>query len=91
MQSGKSDPEQEIVPEWEGDVWEFNPAVQARMGEPVSDFHVVTTHHGPMLSDLMRLHRPLLVTSSDRVDYISSALAAHASGASPLARMLCST
>jgi BioD-like phosphotransacetylase family protein len=63
-------------------------AVQARMGEPVSDFHVVTTAHGPMLSDLMRLHRPLLVTSSDRVDYISSALAAHASGASPLAGVL---
>jgi hypothetical protein len=61
--------------------------VQVRMGDPVSEVYVVTSHCGTMLARLMgsRMDRPLLVTTPDRIDTVTTAVAAHAAGVIPLA------
>lgn len=58
------------------------------MGDPVSDFYVVTSLAGDMLNRLLRSERPLLLTTPDRVDVLTTALAAHSSGVAPLSGAL---
>lgn len=60
---------------------------QVRLGVPVSDVYVVTSHCGTMLGRMMAATTPspLLVTTPDRIDTITTALAAHTAGVAPLA------
>ena len=61
--------------------------VQVQLGEPVDDYYVVTSHSGTMLGRLLsaRMQRSLLVTTPDRIDTITTAMAVHSAGVCPLA------
>lgn len=61
--------------------------MQVRLGVPISDVYVVTSHCGTMLGRMMAAPTPspLLVTTPDRIDTITTALAAHTAGVVPLA------
>ena len=58
-----------------------------QLGEPVDDYYVVTSHSGTMLGRLLsaRMQRSLLVTTPDRIDTITTAMAVHSAGVCPLA------
>jgi hypothetical protein len=62
--------------------------MQVQLGQPVDEYYVVTSHSGTMLGRLMSkniLARSLLVTTPDRIDTITTAIAVHSSGVCPLA------
>lgn len=62
--------------------------MQVQLGDPVDDYYVVTSHSGTMLGRLMGnslLRRSLLITTPDRIDTITTAMAVHSSGVCPLA------
>jgi hypothetical protein len=66
----------------------FTELSEVQMGENVSDFYIVTPHCGSMLNRLLKSQRPLLVTTPDRIDTLTTAVAAHSSGVAPLAGVL---
>ena len=61
--------------------------MQVQLGEPVDDYYVVTSHSGTMLGRLLstRMQRSLLITTPDRIDTITTAMAVHSAGVVPLA------
>ena len=62
----------------------FTDLDQVQLGDPVSDVYVVTPNVGVMLQRLLKSDRPLLVTTPDRIDTLTTAVAAHSSGMVPL-------
>jgi hypothetical protein len=62
----------------------FTELEQLQMGTPVPEFYVATSFAGEMLNYLIKSNRPLLITTPDRIDTLTTAIAAHSSGVAPL-------
>lgn len=63
----------------------FGSLDQVQMDTPVKQFLVGSSQCGTMLSQLRTMDRPLLISTPDRIDVITTCIAAHSAGAAPLA------